>query len=68
MALVADESVDSGIIKGLRQKGITVFSVSEEQLILSDRPAFCYISQYGSTNIHLLTEPLTVLLLAKLNL
>jgi len=30
MALVADESVDSGIVKELRQKGITVFSVAEE--------------------------------------
>jgi hypothetical protein len=27
MALVADESVDSGIVKGLRQKGIVVFSL-----------------------------------------
>ena len=30
MALVADESVDSGIVKGLRLKGIFVFSVAEE--------------------------------------
>ena len=30
MALVADESVDSGIVRGLRQKGIFVFSVAEE--------------------------------------
>ena len=30
MDLVADESVDSGIVKGLRQNGITVFSVAEE--------------------------------------
>ncbi len=36
MALVADESVDSGIIKGLRQKGITVFSVSEERWGIKD--------------------------------
>jgi predicted nuclease of predicted toxin-antitoxin system len=30
MKLVVDESVDSSIIKGLRQKGIYVFSISEE--------------------------------------
>ncbi len=30
MALIADESVDSGIVKGLRQKGIVVFSIAEE--------------------------------------
>jgi len=30
MALVADESVDSGITKGLRKKGIFVFSVAEK--------------------------------------
>ena len=30
MTLVADESVDSGIIIGLRQKGIKVFSIAEE--------------------------------------
>lgn len=30
MALVADESVDAGIVEGLRQKGITVFSITEE--------------------------------------
>ncbi|OQX76068.1 MAG: hypothetical protein B6D61_09350 [Bacteroidetes bacterium 4484_249] len=30
MILVADESVDFGIIYDLRQKGITVFSISEE--------------------------------------
>lgn len=30
MALVADESVDSGIVKGLRKKGIVVFSIAEE--------------------------------------
>ena len=30
MALVADESVDSGIVKGLRQKGIIVFSIADQ--------------------------------------
>ncbi len=30
MALVADESIDSGIVKGLRKKGIAVFSIAEE--------------------------------------
>lgn len=30
MTLLADESVDSGIIQNLRQKGITVLSVSED--------------------------------------
>ncbi len=30
MTLVADESVDSGIIQNLRQKGIIVISISEE--------------------------------------
>lgn len=30
MFLVADESVDFGIIKGLRQKGINVFSIAEK--------------------------------------
>jgi predicted nuclease of predicted toxin-antitoxin system len=30
MDLVADESVDSGIVTGLRLKGISVFSIAEE--------------------------------------
>ena len=30
MSIVADESVDSGIVKKLRQKGISVFSVAEK--------------------------------------
>jgi predicted nuclease of predicted toxin-antitoxin system len=30
MNLVADESVDFGIIQGLRKKGINVFSIAEE--------------------------------------
>ena len=36
MTLVADESVDFGIIKGLRQKGINVFSVAEECFGIND--------------------------------
>src|SRR5680860_162243 len=30
MNLVADESVDSGIVKGLRERGFFVFSISEK--------------------------------------
>lgn len=36
MTLVADESVDSGIIKGLRLKGIVVFSISEKLRGITD--------------------------------
>lgn len=36
MTLVVDESVDSGIIKGLRLKGIAVFSISEKLRGISD--------------------------------
>jgi len=36
MTIIADESVDSGIIKGLRTKGIRVFSISEELRGISD--------------------------------
>ena len=37
MDLVADESVDSGIIKGLRQKGVVVFSIAEECWGINDK-------------------------------
>lgn len=37
MDLVADESVDFGIIKGLRQKGITIFSIAEECWGINDK-------------------------------
>jgi predicted nuclease of predicted toxin-antitoxin system len=36
MTIVADESVDSGIIRNLRQKGITVLSISEESSGIND--------------------------------
>ena len=37
MRLVADECVDGGVIRLLRDKGVTVFSISEEHASIADK-------------------------------